>query len=84
MEDSRYQHHRAPGGHPECPERLLAVGRALSARKGELEPLAARPASDEELLRVHPAAHLATIRAAVARAPGHLDPDTYVSPESLD
>ena len=84
VEDSRYQHHRAPGGHPECPERLLAVGRAVAARADELQPLSARAASDEELLRVHPAAHLATVKAAVARAPGHLDADTYVSAESLD
>ncbi|HKJ25896.1 MAG TPA: histone deacetylase [Myxococcota bacterium] len=84
VEDPRYQHHRAPAGHPERPERLVAVARAIARREGELARRAPRPAADAELLRVHPSAHLATLAAAVARAPAQLDPDTYVSSESLE
>jgi acetoin utilization deacetylase AcuC-like enzyme len=83
VEDERFGHHRAPGAHPERPERLEAVARAIGSRRGELAALTPRPASDEELLRVHPARHVARIAAAVARAPTQLDPDTYVSAESL-
>ncbi len=83
VEDPRYRNHRAPGGHPECPERLLAVGKAIAERADALAPLAPREATDEELLRVHPASHVRSVTAAVARAPGHIDADTYVSAESL-
>jgi acetoin utilization deacetylase AcuC-like enzyme len=82
--DRRYRDHRGPQGHPERPERLAAVERAIEAHRAELTWLPARPASDEEILRVHGAAHLALVAEAARRAPGHLDPDTYVSPESLE
>ena len=84
VEDPRYQDHQAPGGHPERPERLVAVGRAIAERESELARQAPRPADDEELLRVHAAAHLANITEAVRRAPAQLDADTYVSPASLE
>jgi len=82
--DRRYRDHRGPDGHPERPERLAAVERAIDAHRAQLTPVAARPASDEELLRVHGAAHLAQVSEAARRAPGYLDPDTYVSAESLE
>jgi len=84
VEDPRYQHHRPPAGHPERPERLVAVAGAIARREGELARRAPRPASDDELRRVHPAAHIATVAAAAAHAPAQLDPDTCVSSESLD
>ena len=84
VQDPRFELHRGPGGHPECPERLAPVARALSERGGALTPAAVRPATDEEILRVHSREHLATLEAAVSRAPAHLDPDTYVSSESLE
>jgi acetoin utilization deacetylase AcuC-like enzyme len=82
--DRRYRDHRGPEGHPERPERLAAVERAIDAHRAELTWLPARPASDEEILRVHGAAHLARIAEAARRAPGHLDPDTYVSQASFE
>jgi acetoin utilization deacetylase AcuC-like enzyme len=78
VEDPRYLEHRGPGGHPERPERLAAVHAALAVRAGDLETRAARPASDEELLRVHGREHLQTVADAARRAPTQLDPDTYV------
>jgi acetoin utilization deacetylase AcuC-like enzyme len=84
VEDPRYGQHRGPAGHPERPERLKAVHAALAARASELEALEPRRASDEEILRVHSAEHLRNVAGAAARAPAQLDPDTYVSPESLE
>lgn len=84
VEDPRYQDHRSPPGHPERPERLEAVGRAIAARAGALTPVPPRPADDDEILRVHRPAHLERLADVVRRAPAHLDPDTYVSPASHD
>jgi acetoin utilization deacetylase AcuC-like enzyme len=81
--DRRYRDHRGPDGHPECPERLAAVERAIDAHHEHLTLVAARPASDEEILRVHGAAHLARVAEAARRAPEQLDPDTYVTATSL-
>jgi acetoin utilization deacetylase AcuC-like enzyme len=83
VEDPRYREHRGPGTHPERPERLAAVGRAIAERAAALRRLPSRPASDEELLRVHAWALLRQIEAAAQRAPEHLDPDTYVSAQSF-
>jgi acetoin utilization deacetylase AcuC-like enzyme len=84
VEDPRYREHRGPMGHPERPDRLGAVHTAVAERGSALEGASPRPASDEEILRVHTREHLEQIRAAVEQAPSRLDPDTYVSPESLE
>ena len=84
VEDPRFADHCAPRGHPECPERLAAVHEAILARAGELEPLQARPAQEHEILRVHRPSHLARIAEAARHAPADLDPDTYLSPASLE
>jgi acetoin utilization deacetylase AcuC-like enzyme len=83
IEDPRYREHRGPPGHPERPERLAAVARALDAVRPALTALPARCADDAEILRVHERALLDRVAAAVAAAPGHLDPDTFVARESL-
>lgn len=84
VEDPRYRAHRGPAGHPECPERLEAVGRALDSRRQALVTLPSRPASSAEILAVHDEAHLRRLEHAVTQAPTQLDADTYVSPLSLD
>jgi acetoin utilization deacetylase AcuC-like enzyme len=84
VDDARYREHRSPHGHPERPERLLAVGEAIAARRERLSFLPARPATPEEVLAVHPLAHLRAVEAAARHAPAHLDPDTYVSPASYE
>jgi len=84
VEDRRFTEHRNPTGHPECPERLAAVGRAIAERRGQLLSIEARPADEAELVVVHPADHLRQIAAAVRMAPMRLDPDTYVSRASYD
>jgi acetoin utilization deacetylase AcuC-like enzyme len=84
VEDPRYREHRGPDGHPERPERLVAVADAVQARAGRLEHMAPRAATPDEILRVHSREHLDRVTAAASRAPIHLDPDTYVSPHSLE
>jgi acetoin utilization deacetylase AcuC-like enzyme len=84
LDDARYREHRSPHGHPERPERLVAVGEAIAARRERLLALPARPATPDEILAVHPRAHLERIEAAARVAPAHLDPDTFVSPASFE
>ena len=84
VEDLRYREHRGPAGHPEHPERLAAVQAALDARSEPMEHLSPRPATADEVARVHSREHLEGIREAVRNAPSQLDPDTYVSSQSLD
>ena len=83
-QDARFRLHEGPPGHPERPERLEAVARAVDERAGQLHALEPRLASDDELLRVHPAAHIALVSEAAGRAPTRLDADTYVSPRSAE
>ena len=84
VEDPRYREHRGPASHPERPERLAAVAAALDPVRPALHALPARCADDAEILRVHEPALLAHVAAAAARAPTRLDPDTFVSPRSLE
>ena len=74
--------HVTPPGHPEQVARLDAV---LSALEGvPLERVKAPLAAEDDLLRVHPQAHIDALRAA---APSEgwrsLDADTHMSPGSL-
>lgn len=73
--------------HPESVDRLRAVLQALDGDDfASLERRDAPLASEEQILRVHPADHLARIKDAAARAEDegrvHLDPDTAASPGS--
>lgn len=83
VEDTRFRDHRSPPGHPERPERLVAVSRAI-ARHGDrithLPPVSVDP---EAVLRVHGRSHVDRIQRSVDMAPAHLDADTFVSSDSL-
>jgi acetoin utilization deacetylase AcuC-like enzyme len=73
--------------HPECPERLDAIGDRLIA--AGLEPMLTRhlapPVSRVQLERVHGAAYLDSIEHASPREGLHyLDPDTALNPHSLE
>ena len=78
----RFTEHTPPPGHPERPERAEvfdAVARAFASRGGVVrEP---RPATRDELARVHTAAYLDALEGVAGRA-AMLDPDTFTSPES--
>lgn len=65
-------------GHPERPERLLALERLLDERDWlGWERREAPAASEEELELVHSAAHVRGIRELCAGGGGAIDPDTY-------
>jgi histone deacetylase 6 len=82
--DERFLRHAAPYEHPEHPGRLAAIWKRL-----EEEGLAsgcarvpARPATHEELARIHTPGHIRKIEATAGREFTQLDPDTYAGPES--
>jgi acetoin utilization deacetylase AcuC-like enzyme len=77
--------HVTPPGHPERVDRLRAVEAALGAETfTHLLRVEAPEATDAQLLRVHPASHLAMLAAYAPREGwASLDPDTHMSPGSL-
>jgi acetoin utilization deacetylase AcuC-like enzyme len=81
----RFEEHVTPPGHPERVERAHVFD-AVAARwveKGDVRAVAPRPASRAELERVHDDGYLDRL-AAIAGRPAMLDPDTFMSPESLE
>ena len=78
----RFADHLTPPGHPERVERaevMQVVASEFRRRGGSVfEP---RPATDEELSRIHDRAYLGVIRETAGRAVA-LDPDTFTSPDS--
>jgi acetoin utilization deacetylase AcuC-like enzyme len=80
----QFLNHRTPPGHPERVERGEVMQKVVDAWKQRggvaQEP---RPATREELGRVHSDRHLAIIDQTAGRAVS-LDPDTATSPESRD
>ena len=77
--------HLNPPGHPERVERLLAILAALETEPfADLIRVEAPLASDAEILRAHPADHLARLAAAAPQAGfAAIDADTFLSPGSL-
>jgi acetoin utilization deacetylase AcuC-like enzyme len=84
--DPRFLEHDTGPGHPERPARLDAVLAGLqSADLGQaLVPTAPRPATREELARVHPDPYLDAVESFCAEGGGHLDADTAVSARSWE
>lgn len=84
MEDIRYRSHRGPEGHPERPERLVALAEALAPFRDRVEIAPPRFAEPEEILRVHERRLLDQLESTRDQPPGRLDADTYHGPESFD
>src|SRR3954452_5867804 len=80
----RFGEHTTPPGHPERPERADVFDQLANdwcdTGGRVVEP---RPATREELLRVHDAAHVDAIERTNGKAV-MLDPDTFTSPESYE
>jgi acetoin utilization deacetylase AcuC-like enzyme len=83
--DPSFLEHDPGTGHPEGPRRLEAVNRGLreAGLLDALRPIEARPASRDELLRVHSAAHVDRVAATAGRHV-QLDPDTATGPRSYE
>jgi acetoin utilization deacetylase AcuC-like enzyme len=78
---TRFREHASETSHPECPERLDAIDRAIAPLEPAFRELELRPAEDAEIARVHDPAHLARLREVAGRH-AKLDADTYTSPTS--
>jgi acetoin utilization deacetylase AcuC-like enzyme len=83
IDDRRFDLHVAPGHHPERPERLVAARAGLGRAQGRFDPVDTRMATDEELARVHDPAFIERLEKLRGQR-AYLDPDTYLSPESVD
>lgn len=74
-------------GHPERAARLPAVLSAITSDPigPELIRLEPRPASVEELTRVHAPGYVAALERVMAEAPGYIDSaPTYITPQSYE
>jgi acetoin utilization deacetylase AcuC-like enzyme len=72
--------------HPECPDRLLAIGDRMIAAGVDpyLKHYTAPAATREQIARVHGAGYIEEIEAASPEAGLHfIDPDTALNPHSL-
>jgi len=78
--------HQPGPGHPERPERIDAVLAALRAPEmtAQVEWCQARPATRDEVERVHPAPYLDGLERVARAGGGALDADTVMSPGSWD
>jgi len=83
VRDPRFRTHVAPDGHPEAPERLQAIDRALGPLLDGVEEVTPRPATTDEILRVHSTDLLALLGKLEGQS-ARLDADTYSSPRSLE
>ncbi|NLE45656.1 MAG: histone deacetylase [Chloroflexi bacterium] len=83
--DPEFLRHNSPG-HPESAQRLSRVWPVLEEGGvlNRLVRIPARKASQEELLAVHTASHLETIKRASLGAGRYVDVDTYVVNGSYD
>jgi acetoin utilization deacetylase AcuC-like enzyme len=70
-------------GHPERPARVTAILEAIGASDLGLQPKSAPPASEALIHRVHDSQYVAMLDHAAAAGGGYLDPDTYITPQSM-
>lgn len=78
--------HNPGAGHPERPDRIVAVLDALRdpSLAPRLDARAATPATVEQLLAVHTQGHLDRLIALDARGGGPIDADTFLGPRSWE
>jgi acetoin utilization deacetylase AcuC-like enzyme len=86
VDDPRFDRHAPLGHHPERPERLVAAREAIahaSAAGAHFERVQPRAATDDELARAHDRGFVEAL-GKLRGETGYLDPDTYVSAESVE
>ena len=83
--DPIFLKHTQPG-HPESAQRLQAILAKLesSSLLASLQHIPSRAATLEELSYVHPVSYIQQIKEISQSGGGHLDPDTYTTPETYD
>lgn len=81
--DDVFLYHETPEGHPENPERLLAIVKTLKNSElwDKLIHVKPRKAIEEEILLVHTPEYLNKIKNS---PPRFLDPDTYLSEHTYE
>ncbi len=84
VEDARYQTHRGPDGHPERPERLIAIGEAIDGFRDRVKIVTPRAAEPDEILCAHTKRMLDALEMTRTMPAGRIDADTYHTPESFD
>lgn len=84
VEDDRYRAHRGPDGHPERPERLVAMSEAIDAFRDRIRVVTPRAADPEEIGLAHEARMIEALASTRERPPGRIDADTYHMPASFD
>ncbi|MGL5011904.1 MAG: histone deacetylase family protein [Paracoccaceae bacterium] len=83
FQHAAFNKHITPPGHPEQVARLAAVEAGLAGLS--VERRACPVGADADVLRCHPAAYLARVRAASPETGwAQLDGDTYLSPGSVE
>jgi len=82
VDDPSFDLHHSVGYHPERPERLVAARAALKSAAVETRSVQVRPATREQLGRVHGPGYLERL-SFLAGKEGQLDADTYFAPESV-
>jgi acetoin utilization deacetylase AcuC-like enzyme len=84
-DDPVFREHDSGPGHPERPERVDAVRRGIreAGLDERLTWLPTRPATDEELLRVHSAGHVGAVAATRGRIVA-FDADTQAGPRTYE
>jgi acetoin utilization deacetylase AcuC-like enzyme len=84
--DDLFLDHVTPTGHPERPDRIRAVTKALSgARFAGLKRLPPKPVDDTVLATAHDPRYVAAVKAAIPEEGlAQLDADTWISPRSFE
>jgi acetoin utilization deacetylase AcuC-like enzyme len=70
-------------GHPERPERVIAILEAIAVSGLQLRPEPALPAAESLIQQIHDPGYVAMLDRAAASGGGYLDPDTYLTPDSM-
>jgi len=80
--DDIFLKHETPAGHPESPQRLLAIIETLkdSDLWDKLIHIKPRRADEEDILRVHTKDYFDSVK----KFTGFFDPDTYISENSFE
>ena len=85
MADLRFLEHDTGPDHPECPERAGVLCDLFDSEAyRSFERIPPRPATEEELRRVHEHHHVAAVAASAGRPRTHFDGDTPASAGSFD